>query len=97
MHRVFFSHIYPAFRDNLLFWIVEIFLSYPKILTKANYVNTLPVLRDTEIHSINNLWFRDNIADLVKSIENGLECLSLIMDCKTLDIFKKECFGLVTS
>ena len=76
---------------------MEIFLSYPKILTKANYVNTLPVLRDTEIHSINNLWFRDNIADLVKSIENGLEGLALIMYRKSFNILKKECFGLITS
>ncbi len=96
-YRVLFTNIYPFLCNLFLFRVRKILFLYTQIFSKSNYIDSFTMLWHPEIHRIDKLWVWYYITNLVKGVKNSLKGSSLIMYHKSLDIFKKECLGLVSA
>ena len=77
-----------------LFRISKVFGIYAKVFTEAYNVNAFAMLRNTEVHGINNLGRNHGITYFVKSVENGFKRFAFIVNGKPFHIFKEKCFWL---
>lgn len=78
----------------LLLRINKVFGFYAEILTETDNIDTFSMLRNTEIHGVDNLRRNNGVTDLIESIKDCFKSLSFVVNGKTFHIFKEESFRL---
>ncbi len=83
--------------DFFLLRVNKVLRFYAEVFSEAYDINTLTMLWHTEIHGIYNLRVRHHITYFIKSVQDGFQSLTLIMNGKTFYVFKEESLWLLAT